>query len=83
VGTEGSVVVRDAQPVTVVAMGMKGDYSMGLVRSGRAYLEAWLLANPSWVIVGDWRALYYNGPQLRFWNKWAEVQVPVKPRTAQ
>lgn len=80
VGKEGSVVVRDALPVTVAAIGLKGDYSMALVRSGKARLEAWLEANPEWVIAGDWRALYYNGPQLRFWNKWAEVQVPVKLR---
>ncbi len=78
VGKEGSVVVRDALPVTVAAIGLKGDYSMALVRSGKARLEAWLEANPEWVIAGDWRALYYNGPQLRVRNKWAEVQVPVK-----
>lgn len=78
-GVEGSVTVRDAPPVTVLAAGIKGDYSMALVERGRAAIEEFLAANPQWQVAGDWRALYYNGPSLMFWNKWAEVQVPVRP----
>lgn len=78
-GVEGSVTVRDAQPTTVLAVGLKGDYSMSLVERGRRALEDWLASNPHWVPAGDWRSLYYNGPSLFFWNKWAEVQVPVRP----
>lgn len=77
-GTEGNVKVRDAEPVVVVAVGLKGDYSMELVEKGQKQLTEWLAANPQWRKVGDWRSLYYNGPSLMFWNKWAEVQVPVK-----
>ncbi len=78
-GVEGAVTVRDAEPVTVLAVGLKGDYSMSLVERGRRLLEEWLAANPGWELAGDWRSLYYNGPSLLFWNKWAEVQVPVRP----
>lgn len=78
-GVEGSVTVRDAQPTTVLAAGLKGDYSMSLVERGRRTVQEWLASNPQWVIAGDWRSLYYNGPALFFWNKWAEVQVPVRP----
>lgn len=81
-GVEGTVNVRDADPVTVLAIGVKGDYSMSLVDRGRRTLEQFLDANPQWEIVGDWRALYYNGPSLLFWNKWAEVQVPVRIRSS-
>lgn len=77
-GTEGKVTVRDAEPVVVVAVGVKGDYSMDLVEKGQKQLTDWLAANPQWRKMGDWRSLYYNGPALLFWNKWAEVQVPVK-----
>lgn len=77
-GVEGTVRVRDAEPVTVLAIGLKGNYSMSLVTRGRRRLEEFLAANPRWETVGDWRALYYNGPSLMFWNKWAEVQVPVR-----
>jgi len=77
-GVEGRVVVRDADPVTVVAVGMKGSYSMSLVQRGMRQIEDWLAANPQWEAAGDWRALYYNGPALLWWNKWAEVQLPVR-----
>lgn len=81
-GAEGKVVVRDSAPVTVVAVGMKGDYSMSLVERGVERIEAWLAANPGWEPAGEWRSLYYNGPSLFYWNKWAEVQLPVRPRAA-
>lgn len=77
-GQEGVVRVRDAEPVTVVAVGVKGDYSMSLVKQGREAVERWLREHPEWIACGDWRALYYNGPKLFYWNKWAEVQVPVR-----
>lgn len=76
-GVEGSVRVLDAEPVTVIAVGLKGDYSMDLVRRGLAEIDAWLAENPEWTPAGSWRALYYNGPSLFWWNKWAEVQRPV------
>lgn len=78
-GNEGRVVVRDAEPVTVVAVGMKGDYSMDNMREGMGIIERWLGENPQWKPAGDWRSLYYNGPTLFYWNKWAEIQLPVRP----
>lgn len=77
-GQEKNVQVVDAEPVTVVSIGMRGNYSMKLVRQGMEQIEAWLTANPEWKAAGSWRTLYYNGPAIRFWNKWAEVQLPVK-----
>ncbi len=77
-GRDGDVVVRDTEAVTVVAVGLKGDYSMSLVKRGMARLEDWLADHPEWEVAGGWRSLYYNGPSLMWWNKWAEVQVPVR-----
>ncbi len=77
-GVEGRVVVRDTEPMTVIAIGMKGSYSMDLVQRGMRKIEDWLAANPHWEAHGEWRSLYYNGPSLLFWNKWAEVQHPVR-----
>lgn len=82
-GQEGNVIVRDAPEVTVIAIGMKGDYSMKLVQEGSKQIEAWLAANPGWEPAGNWRSLYYNGPALFYWNKWAEVQLPVRRAPAQ
>ena len=79
-GSDGKVEVVDAPAVTVVAVGVKGDYGTGLVAKGAELIEAWLVENPQWEAAGHWRSLYYNGPALDFWNKWGEVQMPVRPR---
>jgi hypothetical protein len=76
------VTVRDAEGLTVLAVGLRGDYGMDLVQDGMRQLEAWLAGHPGWEPAGDWRTLYYNGPKLLFWNKWAEVQLPVRVRAA-
>lgn len=76
-GVEGEVIVRDAAPMTVIAVGLKGDYSMALVRKGMDEIEAWMESQQTWKFNGPWRSLYYNGPALFWWNKWAEVQRPV------
>jgi hypothetical protein len=76
---EGTVTVRDTQPITVIAVGLRGSYSTSLVERGMGMIEEWLAANPGWRASGSWRALYYNGPTLAWWNKWAEVQLPVEP----
>lgn len=78
-GEEGNVTVRDSAPVTVVAIGLKGQYTMSRVQKGMESIEAWLGENPQWKAAGDWRSLYYNGPMLFSWNKWAEVQLPIEP----
>ncbi|MDX2131444.1 MAG: heme-binding protein [Planctomycetota bacterium] len=77
-GEDGAVVVRDAPPVTVLAMGVKGDYGMEKARPAMEQIEAWLAANPQWRAAGNWRSLYYNGPKLMWWNKWGEIQIPVE-----
>lgn len=81
-GQEGVVTVRDAEGLTVLAVGLRGDYGMDLVQEGMARLEDWLARHPQWQPAGPWRTLYYNGPKLLFWNKWAEVQLPVRPAGA-
>lgn len=78
-GVEGRVEVRDSSPLTVIAAGVRGDYSMSLVQRGMRLIEDWLAENHGWRPAGNWRTLYYNGPTLLFWNKWAEVQLPVEP----
>jgi hypothetical protein len=60
---------------------MKGNYSAGLVDRGEKELDTWLAAHPQWKRTGTVRALYYNGPSLMWWNKWAEVQVEIRPAT--
>jgi hypothetical protein len=83
IGPDGAITVRDAAPVSVVAVGLKGDYSMTLVQRGMTQIEDWLAQNPQWRPAGSWRTLYYNGPSLAWWNKWAEVQLPIEPAETQ
>lgn len=78
-GEEGVVTVRDADPVTVVAVGLRGQYTLARAQEGMSQIEAWLADNPQWKPAGEWRSLYYNGPMLFSWNKWAEVQLPIAP----
>lgn len=77
-GKDKSVVVVDAPPVTVVALGYQGSYDVDYVRENLKKLMLWLEQSPDWEQAGDPRAMFYNGPRL-FWNrKWAEVQIPVR-----
>jgi hypothetical protein len=81
-GQEGDVRVRDAKPMTVIAIGVKGDYTTSRMKAAKAKLDAWLAERPEWRATGSPRVLHYNGPTLAFWNKWSEVQIPVEPAGA-
>ena len=72
------VIVRDIPPVTVLALGASGSYDQTSIEPALETLRQWLAANPAWIESGPPRALYYNDPFTS--PKWAEVQVPVKPR---
>lgn len=74
-----NVMVRDLEPITVLAIGLKGPYSMGAIADGATELEKWLASNPEWEAIGsDARGLYYNGPNRRDRDKWAEAQIQVR-----
>jgi hypothetical protein len=74
-----NVKVVDVPPVTVVALGVRGPYGYARMRREWAKLESWLAGQGGWEADGEPRVLYYNGPDVRSADKWAEVQIPVKP----
>jgi hypothetical protein len=74
------VTIRDTEPVTVVAIGLRGGYGLGLVGNGLKKLEGWLAMNIEWEKAGEPRALYYNGPEKPDRDKWGEAQIPVRLR---
>ncbi len=78
VGTEGAVEVVDREPVTVLSVGLQGPYGTVIVSRGVEKLTEWLSANAEWERAGEPRAFYYNGPEAKNSDKWAEVQVPVR-----
>lgn len=87
-GADGSVEVVDDAPLTVLSIGIRGDYSAERAWSEAETLRAQLAKLPGWRAVGSPRALFYNGPEARDDDRWAEVQLvierepaPVEPKS--
>lgn len=78
-GVDRSVEIVDLPPMTVVAIGFRGGTSLSGVRESLSTLERWLAEHPEWERAGEPRALFYNGPEVRERDKWAEAHIPVRP----
>lgn len=78
-GKDRSVEVVDVPPVTVVSIGYQGSYGVEMVRSKLREIELWLETQTQWTLAGEPRALFYNGPEKRERESWAEVQLPIMP----
>jgi hypothetical protein len=76
--TDGVVEVVDVEPMTVVSVGMRGEYVMRQTAAGLKVLNAWIKTQSEWERAGEPRVLYYNGPSIRDADKWSEVQLPVR-----
>lgn len=74
------VVVVDTAPVTMLAIGLRGPYSVARIRAALGELDRWLADHPQFEVAGEARAMYYNGPEKRNADKWAEAQLPVRLR---
>ncbi len=74
------ILVEDVPPMTVIAIGMRGDYKLSRVKSGVVSLRGWLAQQSQWAEADEPRALFYNGPEMGSSDKWSEVQIPVRPR---
>jgi hypothetical protein len=81
-GEDGRIKVVDTPEMTVLSIGMRGAYGMGTVNSGMDALSKWLAAQSQWEAIGDPRGLNYNGPEVSMKNKWSEVQIVVRRRSA-
>lgn len=81
-GTDrGGVRIVDAEPVTVLSLGVRGGRSVTRVSDLESSLNAWLASNKdSWKRAEDSpvRVLGYNGPSTPVANRWWEVQVLVE-----
>lgn len=88
---EENVRVVDTEPVTVLALGIRGTMGNDRIEREVGKLYAWLDAqgqtNPGpggeklkgrWHADGAPRMLGYNGPDVRRGDQWWEVQVPVR-----
>ncbi len=77
-GADGSVQVVDDAPLTVLSIGLRGDYTAARAWSEAETLRAELAKLPGWRAVGSPRALFYNGPEARDADRWAEVQLVIE-----
>ena len=72
VGDAGSsVMVQDRPEVTVMSIGIMGDYGMDTTMQGVNKLQEVLSAQEIWEANGEPRAFNYNGPYTKI--KWNEV----------
>ncbi len=75
---ERGVIVRDAEAVTVVSLGVSGQLDISDMQPALGTLRGWIASNGVWIESGPPRVLYYNDPMTN--PKWSEVQLPVSPR---
>jgi hypothetical protein len=80
-GEAGQVEVVDSEPMSVVSLGLRGAYTMQNYQQAMEKLEVWLAEHPQWEVAGEPRSLAYNGPNVRSYRRWSEMQVPIQPVT--
>lgn len=79
-GHDGAVFVYDAEPITVVSVGVRGDLSRQELRRAVSELYKWASVSEEWESAGGARKLSYNGPDVAARDRWHEVQLPIRKR---
>lgn len=77
-GSDGNVEVVDAEPVTVVSIGLNGSRSETRIEQARDQLLNWLAESSQYEVAGPMRVLGYNSPFVPRDRKYWEVQIPVR-----
>lgn len=78
VGEAGNVTVRDSEPITVLALGVRGPIDTQRYTPHVDTLDSWLDDNDEWERAGEPRWLGYNGPDMPRARQWGEVQIPIR-----
>lgn len=68
------------EPKTVVAIGIRGNYTEERFQANETKLRKWLGKNPKYVPAGDAYAVYWNGPFVPGMMKRSEIHIPVQAR---
>lgn len=74
----GPVTVRDVEPITVISIGVRGEYNDARMQRGLEELRGWLAANPAYRTAGPPRYLGYNSPFVPGFWRYGEVQWPIE-----
>lgn len=70
--------VEDHSSMTVVSIGIQGDYSYANYQQHLKQLREWLAQHPNYTVVGQPRRFFYDSPFIPDALKRSEVQIPVR-----
>ena len=74
------VEVKTIEPLKVLAIGVRGSYSMKRFMENREKLVQWLDKEKKYELAGEAYAVYWDGPFVLGFFKRSEVHVPIKLR---
>lgn len=77
-GSDGRVEIIDAEPVTVLSLGVRGRLSEASTMAGITRLTAWIESSNHYEIIGHARTMGYNGPYVPRDIQWWEIQIPIR-----
>ena len=78
-----AITVRDLEPLTVVAIGIRGSYSEENFKNNKSALLDWLKVNPDYEQAGSAYAVYWDGPFIPWLLKRSEIHLPIRPSKKQ
>ena len=74
----GKVEVINLDPITVVAIGIRGSYNSENFQNHEKLLLTWIDENPDYEISGSAYAVYWDGPFIPWLLKRSEVHLPIR-----
>ena len=74
----GKVEVINLDPITVVAIGIRGSYNIENFQNHEKLLLTWIDENPDYEISGSAYAVYWDGPFIPWLLKRSEVHLPIR-----
>ena len=74
----GKVEVIDLDPITVVAIGIRGSYNSENFQKHEKLLLKWIDDNPNYETSGSAYAVYWDGPFIPWLLKRSEVHLPIR-----
>ena len=78
--TAQNIEVEDIAPMTVLSIGLRGEYSYQSYQENLQRLRNWLNQHPEYAVVGSPRRFFYDGPYIPDPLKRSEIQIPVERR---
>ena len=78
-----AITVRDLEPMTVVAIGIRGSYSEENFKNNKSALLDWLKENPDYEQADSAYAVYWDGPFIPWLLKRSEIHLPIRPSKKQ